>query len=48
MRGDGYIDEDAISELELVSEGQFTRLYKAPEGLEGYIDRKSNKSIVGF
>ena len=48
VRGDGYIDEDAISELELVSEGQFTRLYKAPEGLEGYIDRKSNKSIVGF
>lgn len=48
VRGDGYIDEKAISELECVKEGLFTRLYKAPEGLDGYIDRSSNEAIVGY
>ena len=48
VRGDGHIDEDAISSLEKVSEGQFTCLYKAPEGLEAYIDRSSNEAIVGY
>jgi len=48
VRGDGYIDEQAISALECVEEGLYTRLYKAPEGLDGYIDRSSNEAIVGF
>ena len=48
VRGDGFVDEQALSGLELVEEGRFTKLYKSPEGLEGYIDRKSNQSIIGF
>ena len=48
VRGDGFINEEAISGLEVVSEGQFTRLYKAPGGLEAYIDRSSNESVVGY
>ena len=37
-----------MESLEIVEEGRYTRLYKAPEGLEGYIDRLSNQSIVGY
>lgn len=48
VRGDGVVDEAAVSSLECVREGKYTRLYKAPEGLEGYIDRSSNKAIVGY
>ena len=48
VRGDGVVDEEAVSSLECVREGKYTRLYKAPEGLEGYIDRSSNKAIVGY
>jgi hypothetical protein len=48
VRGDGQIDEEAISSLEIVSEGQFTRLYKVPSGLDAYIDRSSNEAIVGY
>jgi hypothetical protein len=48
VRGDGIVDEEAISKLECVKEGVYTRLYKAPDGLEGYIDRSSNKAIVGY
>jgi hypothetical protein len=42
------VNEEAISVLECVQKGEYTRLYKAPEGLEGYIDRSSNKAIVGY
>ena len=48
VRGDGFVDEEAMAGLEIVDEGRFTRLYRAPEGLEGYIDRLSNQSIVGY
>ena len=48
VRGDGYIDEAAISKLECIEDGQFVKLYKAPEGMVGFIDRSSNKAIVGF
>ena len=48
VRRDGLIDEDSISALELASEGQFTRLYKAPEGLRAYIDRSTNDAVVGY
>ena len=48
VRRDGLIDEDSISSLELASEGQFTNLYKAPEGLRAYIDRSSNEAVVGY
>jgi hypothetical protein len=46
--GDGTIDEAAISALECVHDGQYVKLYKAPEGLAGYIDRLSNGAIVGY
>ncbi len=46
--GDGLVDEEAISSLECVYDGTYVKLYKAPEGLMGYIDRQSNKSIIGY
>jgi hypothetical protein len=46
--GDGMIDESAISGLECVESGQFVKLYKAPEGFSGYIDRSTNESLIGF
>lgn len=48
VRGDGYIDENAISELNCIEETDFVKLYEAPEGLIGFIDRQSNKAIVGY
>ena len=48
VRRDGLIDEKALSELETVCEGEFTRLYKAPDGLDAYIDRSSNEAVVGY
>lgn len=48
VRNDGFIDEDAIAGLECVSKGTYTRLYKAPEGMEGYIDRSSNEAVIGY
>ncbi len=48
VRKDGFIDEDAIAGLECVSNGTYTRLYKAPEGMEGYIDRSSNEAVIGY
>ena len=48
VRGDGIVYEDAISALECVHKGEYISLYKAPTGLEGYIDRSSNKAIVGY
>ena len=46
--GDGMIDETAISELECVESSEFVKLYKAPEGFSGYIDRSTNESLIGF
>ena len=46
--GDGTVNEDAISQLECVDNGEYVKLYKAPEGLIGFIDRSTNKSIIGF
>ena len=46
--GDGMIDEDAISQLECVESSEFVKLYKAPEGFSGYIDRSTNESIIGY
>jgi hypothetical protein len=48
VRGDGFVDEKAISAMECVREGRFTRLYKAPEGFEGYIDCSKNEAIAGY
>lgn len=48
VRGDGYIDENAISRLECLEDGEFVKLYKAPDSMVGFIDRSSNKGIVGY
>ena len=48
VRGDGFIDEEAISSLDTVAQGNFTRLYKVPCGLDAYIDRSSNEAVVGY
>jgi hypothetical protein len=46
--GDGIVDEEAILRLECIEDGEFVKLYKAPEGLLGFIDRSTNKSIIGY
>ena len=46
--GDGIIDEDTISTFECVHDGEYVKMYKAPEGLVGFIDRQSNQSIIGY
>ena len=46
--GDGTVDESVISSFECVHDGEFVKMYKAPEGLVGFIDRLSNRSIIGF
>ena len=48
VRGDGYIDENALSRLECVEDTEYVKLYKAPEGMVALIDRASNKAIVGY
>ena len=48
VRGDGFVDEEAVSALECVCEGKYARMYNAPQRLQGYIDRSSNKAIVGY
>ena len=45
---DGFIDEEAISGLECVHDGTYVKMYKAPEAMTGFIDRSSNKAIVGL
>ena len=46
--GDGVVDEEAVSLLECIEDGEFVKLYRAPEGLLGFIDRSTNQSIVGY
>ena len=46
--GDGEIDETAIAAMECVHDSEFVKLYRAPEGLVGFIDRLSNTSIIGY
>lgn len=48
VRGDGEIDEAAISSLDIVSEGKYTKLYKAVPSIDAYIDRSTNKAVVGI
>ena len=48
VRGDGEIDEAAISSLDIGSEGKYTKLYKAVPSIDAYIDRSTNKAVVGI
>ena len=45
---DGFIDEHALSQMELVEESEFVKLYRTPKGFNGFIDRSSNKAIMGY
>ena len=45
---DGSIDESLISSLECLHDGEFVKLYKAPDTMLGYIDRSNNKAILGY
>ena len=45
--GDGAVDEEALAQLECVHAGEFVKLYKAPDGFMGYIDRSTSTSIIG-
>jgi hypothetical protein len=46
--GDGTVNEELISGFECVENGEFVKLYKAPEGFIGYIDRNTNRSVIGY
>ena len=48
VRGDGLIDEDLLSHLDCVHDGEYVKMYKAPEGMLGFIDRSCNKSLIGY
>ena len=41
------MDAGFLSGLSCEEEGRFVRLYKAPSSLAAFIDRKSNKAVVG-
>jgi hypothetical protein len=45
---DGSIDESLISSLECLHDGEFVKLYKAPDTMLGFIDRSNNKAILGY
>ena len=45
---DGYINDEAMASLECIHNGTFVKMYKAPDNMIGYIDRSSNKAIVGI
>ena len=45
--GDGHVNEAAFEMLECVHSGTYVKLYKAPEGFTGYIDRTSATSVIG-
>ena len=48
VNNDGMINDELMSTLECVHDSQFVKVFKAPEGMVGYIDRSSNKAIVGY
>ena len=45
---DGSIDENMIAGFECLHDGEFVKLYKAPETMIGFIDRSNNAAILGF
>ena len=45
--GDGHVDEAAFEHLECIHSGTYVKLYKAPSGFTGYIDRTSATSVIG-
>ena len=45
---DGYINDEAMASLECIHNGTFVKMYKAPDNMIGYIDRSTNKAIVGI
>lgn len=48
VRRDGMVNEGHLMSLECLHDGVYVKMYKAPESMIGYIDRKSNKAFVGY
>ena len=48
VRGDGTVNEELLMQLECVTEGKYVRLCRTQEKMIGYIDRSSNRAIVGY
>ena len=46
--GDGMVDEEALYAFECVHDGEFVKLFRAPDSLIGCIDRSTNKSLIGY
>lgn len=46
--GDGSIDLNAIEALECVNDYKYAKVFKTPNQLIAYIDRNSNRAIVGY
>jgi hypothetical protein len=46
--GNGFVDFDSLYSLEPVQEGRFTKVFKAPSSLVAFIDRNTNKAIIGY
>lgn len=46
--GSGSLDMETIESLECVAEGRFVKVYKCPAELIAFIDRSSNRAVVGF
>ena len=41
------LEQDGM-EIDCAYDGEFVKLYKAPESMTGFIDRSNNKAILGF
>lgn len=48
VRRDGMVDEEGLAKLECIHDGSLVKMYKAPDGMIGYIDRKTNRAFVGY
>lgn len=47
VAGDGVVDESGFEKMECVYDQSIVKLYKAPKGFLGYIDRNSNTAVIG-
>jgi len=46
--GDGKVDLEAISSLPCSHDGKWVKVYDCPKELKAFIDRNSNRSVVGI
>ncbi len=48
VRGDGEIDFEQIASLPCIEKGEYFSLHELPEDMLAYIDRTSNRAVVGI